>query len=155
MMSDCTFLSKDPSQWGESYQSPWGHYDICPLLEWFQVASVTQSELSSRTSLKAWDDLEKFRSNVAFLLILTKGCTVGDRLYGLSTMWVHPYQARVSTMEEVVKQLIPLMSTGPDWPYALVLLNEDTCHMPLPMEGYLSVMVKAVLAVLPAEGSAN
>ena len=142
MMSDYAFFSKDPSQWGESYQSLWGHHDICPLLEQFHVASMTQSEVSSLTSLKAWGNLEKFRSDVAFLLILTKGCTVGDREYGLSTMWVHPYQARVSTMEEAVKQLTPLISTGSDWPYTLVWLNGDAHHVPLPMEGHLSIMVE-------------
>ena len=57
-------------------------------------------------------------------------------------MWVHPYQARAPTMEEVVKQLTPLFSTGPDWPYALVWLNKDACHAPLPREGYLSVLVE-------------
>ena len=48
----------------------------------------------------------------------------------------------VSTMEEVVKQLTPLISTGPDWPYALVQLNGDAHHVPLPMEGHLSIMVE-------------
>ena len=104
MMSDYVFLPKDPSQWGESYQSLWGHHNICPLLVWFCVASMTQSELSSLTSLKAWGNLEKFRSDVTVFLILTEECTAGDRVYSLSMMWVHPYQARVSTMEEVVKQ---------------------------------------------------
>ena len=70
-MSDYAFFSKDPSQMGESYQSLWGHHDIFPLLEWFHVTSVTQSELSFLTSLKAWGDPEKFQSDVAFLLILT------------------------------------------------------------------------------------
>ena len=85
---------------------------------------------------------EKFGSDITFLLILTEGCTAGDRVYGLSTMWVHPYQTRVSTMEEAVKQLTSLIPSGPDWPYALVWLNGDACHMPLPMEGHLSVMVE-------------
>ena len=31
-----------------------------------------------------------------------------------------PHQAGVSTVKEAVKQLIALVSTGPDWPYALV-----------------------------------
>ena len=140
-MSNYTFFSKDSSWWGESYQSLWGHHDICPWLEYFHVTSVTQSELSSFTSLKAWGNLEKFRSNVAFLLILTGECTVGDRVYSLAMMWAHPYQARVSTVEEAVKQLTPLISTGPDWPYTLVWLNGDACHAPLPMEGHLSIMV--------------
>ena len=75
---------------GGTYQSLWGCHNICPLLEWFHVTSVTQSELSSLTSLKAWGNLEKFRSNVAFLLILTEGCTTGERVYDLSMMWYTP-----------------------------------------------------------------
>ena len=44
-------------------------------------------------------------------------------------------------MEEVVKQLTPLPFTGPDCPYALVQLNGDACHEPLPKEGHLSIQV--------------
>ena len=57
-------------------------------------------------------------------------------------IWVNPYQARFSTMEEAVKQLTTLMSAGPDWPYTLVWLNGDACHMPLPKEGHLSILVE-------------
>ena len=39
---------------------------------------------------------------------------MGNRVYGLSMIWVNPYQARVSTVEEVVKQLTALVSSGPD-----------------------------------------
>ena len=141
-MSDYAFFSKDPNQWEEAYQSLWGHHDICPTLEWFHVTSITQSELSSFTSLKAWGNPEKFRSHIAFLLILTEECTVGDRVYGLSMMWVHPYQARVSTVEESVKQLTPLISTGHNCPYALVWLNGDAHHVPLPRAGHLSILVE-------------
>ena len=38
-------------------------------------------------------------------------------------------------MEEVVKQLTPLISTSPDWPYTFVWLNADAHHVPLPKEG--------------------
>ena len=41
-------------------------------------------------------------------------------------------------MEEAVKQLTPLPST---WPYALVWLNGDAHHVPLPKEGHLSIQV--------------
>ena len=141
-MSDYSFFSKDPSWWRDAFQLLWGHHDICPILEQFHVTSISQSELSSLTSLKAWGNPEKFRSDITFLLILTEECTVGDRVYGLSTMWVNPYQARVSTMEKAVKQLTPLISTGPDWPYALVWLNTDAFHAPLPKEGHLSILVE-------------
>ena len=64
-------------------------------------------------------------------------------------MWAHPYQARVSTMEEVIKQLTPLTSTGPNWPYTLVQLNWDACHVLLPTEGHLSIMVKGSTSSVP------
>ena len=57
-------------------------------------------------------------------------------------MWVNPYQARVSTVEEAIKQLTALISTGSAWPYALVWLNADTHHAPFPKEGHLSILVK-------------
>ena len=57
-------------------------------------------------------------------------------------VWVHPYQARVSMIDDVTKQLAQLVSTEPDWPYALGQLNRDAHHMPLPTEGHLSVMTK-------------
>ena len=64
---------------------------------------------------------------------------ISDRVYGFSTIWVNPYQARVCTIEEVVRQQFTLVPSGPNWPYALVKLNGDTCHAPLPREGYLSI----------------
>ena len=43
-------------------------------------------------------------------------------------------------MEEVVKELTTWVSSGPNWPYALVQLNEDICHGPLPKEGHLGML---------------
>ena len=84
--------------------------------------------------------MEKFCNDITFLLISTEEGAAGDRMYGLSTVWVNPYQARVPTVEEAVKQLTTLFSSGPDWPYALVQLNGDTHHVPLPREGHLSIL---------------
>ena len=141
-MSDYEFFSKDPRQWEEAFQLLWGHHDICPLLDQFHVASITQSELSSLSSLKAWGNPGKFQSDVAFLLVLTEECTAEDRVYGLSTIWVNPYQGRVSSVEEAVKKMAQLIPTRPDWLYALVQLNADACHAPLPKEGHLSILVE-------------
>ena len=102
--------------------------------------SITYLELSSLTSLKALGDTERFHSNIAFLLVSTEEGVAADRVYGLSTIWVNPYQARVSTVEEVVKQLTALVSSGPDWPYTLVQLNRDIHHVPLPREGHLNIL---------------
>ena len=141
-MSDYTSFLKDPDQWGKSYQSLWGHHNICPLLQWFHITQVTQSELTSLTCLKAWGDTKRFQSNVAFLLVLPKEGVVGERAYWLAMVWVHPYQARVSTIDSAAKQLPQLASTGPNWPYALVQLNRDAHHVPLPKEGHLSIMAE-------------
>ena len=116
---------------GKDFLSLWGHLDICPLLYQLHVTSITQSELSSLTSLKAWGDVRKFCDDITFLLVSTEEEVTGDRMYGLSTVWVNPYQARVSTVEEAVRELTALVSSGPDWPYTLVWLNEDTQHVPL------------------------
>ena len=64
-----------------------------------------------------------------------------DKVFGLSTIWVHLYHTRAPTIEEVVKLLTPLLSTGSDCPYALVWFNADACHVPLPKEGQLSIQV--------------
>ena len=94
-------------------------------------------------------DTKQFHSNVAFLLVLPEEGVVGERVYGLAIVWVHPYQARVSMIDNVAKQLTQLASTGPNWPYALVQLNDDACHMPLPTEGHLSVMTEGNTSNVP------
>ena len=63
-----------------------------------------------------------------------------NRKYGLLTVWVNPSQARVPSMEEVVVKLTAWVSSRPNWPYVLVQLHEDTCHVPLPKEGHLGIL---------------
>ena len=43
-------------------------------------------------------------------------------------------------MEEAVRELTTWVSSGPNWPYALVQLNKDTHHAPLPEEGHLGIL---------------
>ena len=114
--------------------------NICPLLQWFCIPSLTLAELSSLTSLKAWGEKQRVCHDIAFLLVLAEEEATGDRNYGLSTIWVNPDQARVHSMEEVVEKLTAWVSSGPDWPYTLVWLHEDTCHVPLPKEGQLGIL---------------
>ena len=106
----------------------------------FHIPLVTQSELSSLTSLKAWGTKKNSRMILPFLLLSTKEEAPGDRKYGLSTIWVNPCQARVHSMEDAVRELTAWVSSGPDWPYALVWMNKDTCHVPLPKEGHLGIL---------------
>ena len=62
--------------------------------------------------------------------------------FGLSMVWVHSYQAHVSTMDEVAKKLTLLTTSGENWAYTFVQFNEDTQHVPLPNEGHLSAMIE-------------
>ena len=71
----------------------------------------------------------------------------------LAMVWVHPYQARVSTLGTTAKQFAQLGSTRPNWPYALVQLNGDAHHVPLPKEGHLSVLAEEHTSLVPTEGS--
>ena len=127
-------------RWGKDLALLWGCLNICPSLQQFHILSVTQLELSSLTGLKAWGAQRKFYNDIAFLLVSAREEATGDRKYGLSTIWVNPCQARVHSMEEAVKELTAWVSSGPNWPYTLVQLNEDTCHVPLPKEGHLGIL---------------
>ena len=62
------------------------------------------------------------------------------RVYGLSTIWVNPSQARVPSLEEAVGKLSACAFSGPYWPYALVQLHKGTCHTPLPKEGHVGIL---------------
>ena len=103
---------------------------------------MTQSELVALTHLKGWGDAKKFCSDIAFLLVLPTQGTAEERVYRLAMVWVYPYQARVSMIDNVAKQFAQHTSTGPNWPYALVQLYGDAHHVPLPIEGHLSVMME-------------
>ena len=65
-----------------------GAMNICPLLRNFRAASITQLELSSLTMPKAWGDPEKFKSQGCLPPHLYWRITEGDRVFGLSMMWV-------------------------------------------------------------------
>ena len=110
-MSDYTFFLKDPGCWGKSYQSL--HGDVMIFVHFysrFHITQVTQSDLTSLTHLKAWGDDERFHSDVTFLLVLPKEGIAGERVYRLAMVWVHPYQARVSTLGAATA------SSSPSWP---------------------------------------
>ena len=110
-----------------------------PPLWQFHIPSLNPAE-SSLTGLKAWGEKQRICYDIAFLLVLAEEEATGDRKYGLPTIWVNPCQARVLSMEEAVRNLTAWVSSGPNWPYALVQLHEDTCHAPLPREGHLGIL---------------
>ena len=135
----CLLLSR-VRQVGEGDDLTVGEPHHLPPLQQFHIPSITPAELSSLTSLKAWGEKQKIYHNITFLLILAEEEATGDGKYSLLTIWVNPCQARVCSMEEVVRELTAWVSSGPNWPYALVQLHEDTHHAPLPKEGHLGIL---------------
>ena len=116
MMTDYASFCKVLTGGGRTLPCYGEHLNICPSLQQFHISSITQSELSSLTGLKAWGDKGKFCNDITFLLVSAKEEAIGDRKYGLSTIWVNPCQARVHSMEEVVRELTVWVSSGPNWP---------------------------------------
>ena len=119
-MSNYVFFYKDQDCCGEFYQSHWGCHNIYLLLEQLHVICITQGNWSPFTPQKEWGNVDKFHNDITFLLVLPEEGAEEERTYGLTMVWVHPYQVRVSTLEETIKQLDQLTLSGPNWPYALV-----------------------------------
>ena len=134
---------------GKEMAPLWGNINICPSLHQLQLPCHSHVELSSLNSLKAWGKGQKLHHDIAFLLVLIDKEVTEDRRYGLSTVWVNPSQARVSSMEEVVRKLTACASWESDWPYALVQLHEGTCHVPLPKEGHLGILPQTGAEAIP------
>ena len=140
MTTEYTFFSQGSDRWGKDLALLWGCLGICPLLWWFHITSINWLELFSLTGLMAWGDKKKSHGDIAFFLISVKKEVTGNTKYGLSTIWVNSHQAMVPSMEEAIKELTTWISSGPDWPYALVQLNQNTHHAPLPKEGHLGML---------------
>ena len=97
----------------------WGSHDICPSLSHFQVAQVTQQELSALSHAGAWGDLEKPQHDMAFLLIVL-GKAMGEEMaFRLMTVWMHPHQACLSSLDEAARKLTLPIDLGDNWAYAL------------------------------------
>ena len=143
-MTEYAFFLQKVDQWRKDMALTWGDIDICPSLP-----SLSQAELSSLNSLRAWGKRQKSHHNITFLLVLTREEATGGSKYGLSNVWVNPSQARVPSMEEAVGKLTVWASGGPNWPYALVQLHDGTCHVPLPKEGHLGILPQGGVEVTP------
>ena len=58
----------------------------------------------------------------------------------MSLVWISPNQVWVPTMEEAVGTLSTNITSGPNWPYALVQLYKGSSHTPLPRDKHLGIL---------------
>ena len=132
--------------------SPPNHYgDVMTsaLSQSSSTSPVTQPGLSSLTHLWVWGDFERFHSDIAFLLVLPKEGIAGERVYELAVVWVHPCKARVPILDEVMRKLALLTSSGFNWPRTFVHFNWDAYHIPLSRDGHLSAMTDGMPSNIP------
>ena len=138
-MTEYAFFAEKVDRWGKDMASLWGNLNICPCLYWLELPCYSQVELFSISSLKVWGNVQKPCLDIAYLLVWVEN-TMKGRHYGISLVWVNPNQVRAATMEEAVRKLTACISSGTDWPYALVQLFEGPCHAPLPKDKYLGIL---------------
>ena len=76
---------------------------------------------------------------MAYLLVKVEDASEVEG-YGMALVWISPHQARASIMVEALEILSTCTSSGPDWPYILTQLYEDTDHVPLPKNKHLGIL---------------
>ena len=134
----CIFARK-AERWGKDMMSLWGSLNIWPCQNYLELLCHSSGELLSINSLKFWEDIQEPCNDIAYLLVCT-GDTLEPQNYGISLVWISPNQVQVSTMEEAVETLSAYISSGPDWPYALVQLYKGSSHTPLPKDKHLGIL---------------
>ena len=76
---------------------------------------------------------------MAYLLVKVEDASEVEG-YGMALVWISPYQARASTMVEVLEILSTCAPSGPNWLYILIQLYEGTNHALLPKDKHLGVL---------------
>ena len=64
-------------------------------------------------------------AKLAFLLILPERAIEEELAFGLVVVWVHPYQACIPFLEEVVRKLTLIIPSGENRVYAFAWFNDD------------------------------
>ena len=70
--------------------------------------------------LRAMGDAKKLHSDLAFFLVSPEKAIVGEMVFGLAMVWVHPYQACIPTLDEVARKLTLLTTSCENWAYTFV-----------------------------------
>ena len=140
-MTQFEFFANREERWGDSMKALWGNLSICPILHHLDLPYHMAGELLSIIHLKVWGDTQKPQDGMAYLLVKVEDASEFEG-YGMALVWISPHQAQASMMVEVLEILSTCTSSGPNWPYILTQLYEDTSHAPLPKD-------KQHLGILP------
>ena len=147
-------FSRDPALWGKLTQMLWGFHDICPpnMIPGERCDLIrTLSPIPHR----GMGDTEKPQCNMAYLLMVLGKTIEGEMAFGLATVWAHPHQVCLSSLDEAVRKLTILINIGDNWAYAFLQLNEGALHLPLPNKGHIGTMINGSLSRKPVGISTN
>ena len=62
-------------------------------------------------------DTKKFQGDMTFLLIAPRKTIEGEMAFRLAMVWVYPYQAYLSSLDEATKELTLLINLCDNWAY--------------------------------------
>ena len=110
------------------------------------MRDVTWSELLALSHAGAWGDTEKPQHDMAYLLIALGKTIKGEMAFGLATVWAHPHQVYLPSLDEVPRKLSLLIDIGGNWVHAFMQLNEGALHIPLSSKGHISAMINRALS---------
>ena len=141
-MSEFSLLCANATLWDATSTAIWGSLDFCPLIQQVKVHTMKQTQLTALSQAVDWGNTEKYRNDMAFLLMapsLAIGC---ERIFTLMAMWVHPHQTCLVSLVEVAQCLLSLANEGLDWLYAFIQMNNAILHMVLYSKGHLGVLME-------------
>ena len=138
-MTKFEFFTNREERSGDSMRALWGNPSICPILDHVDLPYHMVGELLSISCLKVWGNTQKPQDSMAYLLVKVEDASE-VKGYSMALVWISPHQSRASTMTEALEILSTFASSGPDWPYVLTQLYEDTNHVPLPKDKHLGIL---------------
>ena len=138
-MTKFEFFANREERWGDSMRALWGNLSICPILDHMDLPYHMVGELLSISCLKVWGNTQKPQDSMAYLLVKVEDASEVED-YSMALVWISPHQAQASMMMEALGILSTCTSSGPDWPYVLTQLYEDTNHVPLPKDKHLGIL---------------
>ena len=126
---------------------PLGSLDFCPMLTWFQVCAIMQTQLTTLSQAGVWGEVKKPRQDMTFLMIVPSTTARGDQLFSLAVLWVYLCQGHLSTLVKAAQKLMLLADNSPDWLYAFVHMSDTILHVPLSNNGHIGTMADGICSV--------
>ena len=146
-MSNFSCLCADTTLWDPATKAAWGALDFCPTITWFQVHTITYTQLSALFQIGASGEAEKPRQDMAFLMIVPSANAMGNQLFGLAAVWAYPHKGHLTTLVKATQKIMLLANNSPDWLYAFVHMSDTVLHAPLSDNRHVSAMTDGIHTV--------